>query len=115
MEITSELLKTIYTRANQYCFAKYGKEADKIQIDEYGNIEAMWYSRYNGSDDDYETITPENLSADLDEVAKQRAIEEEAQRERERIRQVQQQKEREAQQLQRRRDEYLKLKKEFEP
>lgn len=112
MELTSELLRTIYIRANQFCFAKYGKEADRLHIDEYGNIEAMWYGRERG-DEDYETITTEMLTADLDEVAKQREIENEIQRTKERIRQAERDKQREEQQRQQRKADYLRLKKEF--
>lgn len=114
MEITNELLETIYTRANQYCFAKYGKEADRLQLNEYGNIDAVWTGYNRGDDDNYETVTAENLTADLDEVAKQRAIDEEAYREKERVRQAERQRQRDEEQLRNRKAEYLRLKKEFE-
>jgi len=33
MKITDELLETIYKRAMEYCVAKYGSEADELEIE----------------------------------------------------------------------------------
>ena len=115
MEITQELLETIYTRANQYCLARYGKVADRVIINELGDIEAMWYPRCFNGDEEYETITADKLTADLDEVAKEREAENARIREFEKQRQINLQLQRDAEKLVRDRAEYLRLKKQFEP
>lgn len=51
-EITTELLSSIYTRANQYAIKKWGTEPDQLTINSYGNIEA----EYRGYERDHLTI-----------------------------------------------------------
>lgn len=74
MTITKELLNTIYDRAVQYCIAKYGEKIDKITIWEDGG---MVGTKYRYSDDSDFDFTVENLTEDLDKVAKLRKEQEE--------------------------------------
>ena len=115
MEITEELLKAIYTRANQYAITIHGSEPDNIKIDSDGMLQAEW-SHYHCGDTDYEyeCISAENLTEDLDEVAKQRLIKLEEKAKADEIRRKAEQIKYAAQQKENRRHEYLKLKKEFE-
>ena len=116
MEITSELLQTIHTRAEQYAIARWNKGTpDRIELE--GGAIALAWERYRGGewDCEYEYIVAEDLTADLDAVAEERKRkEEEARLAMERERKFQEEK-RQAQEKERRRAEYLKLKKEFEP
>lgn len=115
MNITEDALKTLYTRVAQYCHTKYGEEPDRIEIDEYGTINARFITYHHGdSDETTECISIENLTEDLDAVAAERKrVMEEAQKkqEEEQKRQNALRIEREKQQ---RKEQYLKLKKEFE-
>jgi len=115
MEITTELLQTIRQRASQYFVTAFNNgEPDKIIIEPDGSIQAVWRAYSREYDDDCEYISVEKLSADLDEVYKERVKkEEERQRiesEKRRIDAIR----REEQEKERRRTEYLKLKKEFD-
>lgn len=113
MEITTELLKTIYDRAISYAIAKYGNEPDRIEINEDGSIEARWWAHDRYNEDDVETFSAENLTQDLDEVAKERADK----WEQERIARINRQKIEDEQRAIRdkaqRKSQYLQLKKEF--
>ena len=112
MEITEELIQTIYKRANEFCIAKYGKEPDRFQIFSDG-ICAIW-TDYEGCEKDSEYITGADLTADLDEVAKEREILLEKERiAREKYNNEQRIKNEEYLKGQRKAD-YLRLKKEFE-
>ena len=114
MEITSELLQTIHTRAEQYAIARFNNAPDRIEL-EGGAIVLAW-ERYRGGewDCEHEYIDAEHLTADLDAVAEERKRkEEEARLAMERERKFQEEK-RQAQEKEKRRAEYLKLKAEFE-
>jgi hypothetical protein len=114
--ITDKLLETIFNRANQYALTKWNNgEPDRLELQNNGIILAVWESyRCGETEIDYETITSENLTEDLDEVAKERQIKLAEQR---RI-QEEENKKREVLRKQREYDErkrkYLELKKEFE-
>jgi len=117
MEITSELLQTIYTRAEQYAIARWGSgKPDRIEIEIDGTISVAWEKWRGGEYDcDTEEITVDNLTSDLDAVAEERRKkEEEARLVMERERKFREER-RLAQEKEKRRAEYLKLKKEFEP
>lgn len=114
MTITEETLEIIYERAVQFAIAKYGSEPNHLKL--YENyISAVWYVGCCGDhEEETEVINPSDLTADLDKVAAER-------REAERLKAIKQaelNKQREEQykkdQLERRKQEYLKLKKEFE-
>lgn len=115
MEITDEMLETIYKRAYAYYEAEYGHQPDEIYFDEDGEFRGR-HEYYIGCGDyasEDHLITTYNLTEDLEEVYKQaremeRIREEER---RKRIKKEQEQKEKEAKEIRRR--EYLKLKKEF--
>ena len=114
MEITNEILQTIYKRAIQYSINRFGKEPDKIELnDEY--LEAVW-ENYKCGDYDIEKqfISAENLSENLDEVYKKRIQELEEKRIQEEIRRKKEEEERKKREKECRFQDYLKLKKEFE-
>ena len=118
IDITSELLQTIYKRAQQYAVTKWGKEPDYIEIseDRDGIIIAKWVDYHCGDrDDNSEYISAENLTEDLDSVAEQRKKELERQRAEYEKKQREANQRHEEQQKERRKQEYIKLKKEFEP
>jgi hypothetical protein len=114
MEITTELLQTLYNRANQFAITKYGSEPDSLSLQSDGTIEAKWthYSRC-GDESEYETITAEDLTADLDEVAEQRRKQEEEARIKREEYEKEQKRLREEREKNDRKRQYETLKKEF--
>ena len=68
MKITDELIETIYQRATEYCIAKYGREPDRLRLNE-GDLKAD-YIRYSCGDEDVDSyiINASNLTEDLDKV-----------------------------------------------
>jgi len=112
MEITTSYLKTIYDRAIAYATAKYGSEPDEIKFTDEGEIRVSW-TDYGGGELDFEYITAENLTADLDEVIKERA----ERLERERLASIERQRIENENRLIRekaeRKAQYLRLQKEF--
>lgn len=115
MEITEELLITIYKKANQFAIAKWREEPYPIRIEKDGTIGAV-YDRSCCGDHDYdlEIITAKDLTANLDEVAAERERQLEIQRKKDLEEKQRIEKERQRIDTERRRQEYLKLKKEFE-
>jgi hypothetical protein len=111
--ITTDFLKKLYSRASEFSAIKFGAEPHQIVIYSDGTLSAVYFGRERG-DADYETINAEDLSADLDAVAKERAKKLEQERierdayikEQERLRAIREKEER--------REQYLRLKKEFE-
>lgn len=115
MEITNDLLKTIYTRANQFAITKFGSEPDKIELDSDGIITARWvHYRCGEVDEETETITAENLTEDLDLVAAERAKRLEEERIKREAYEREQKRIREQREKDERKRQYEKLKKEFE-
>ena len=113
--MTTELLQTIYNRAMQYCHAKFGKEADELHIIDDGSFKVIWGESCRGQYyEDEQYFGVECLSADLDAVyAERKQLEEEA-----RLKQQKENEKRDRERKQReteeRKQQYLKLKKEFE-
>lgn len=114
MEITKELLQTIYERANQYALTKYGKEPDSLQLQYDGTIAAEWVTYHCGDrDTDTEYITAENLTEDLDAVAAERRKREEEERQKRAAYEAEQKRLREQRDKEERKRQYEKLKQEF--
>jgi len=112
--ITEEMIETIYRRANEYAIVRFGSEPSRLELGENG-IQAVWeHYRCGDYDTEYEYITAENLTEDLDEVARKRKIEQEEHRRAEEIRRKEEMERRERLEKEKRRQEYLKLKSEFE-
>lgn len=112
-EITQELINKIYVRANQYAITRFDEEPDRLEI-ENGFIKAAYVKYYGDTDTSYEYISAENLTEDLDEVARQR---EEALAEQRRLAEIRRENERiekEKRDKENRYRDFLKLKKEFE-
>lgn len=114
MEITEELLQTIYERVQQVFFAKTNQKPDNIEMFEDGfSCSKSWQVSYGGTETISEYITAKDLTSDLDEMVKERKAKEEAERqEREKI-QKENNARYERQQKAKREAEYIKLKKEF--
>lgn len=109
----TEDLLTLYKRAMQYCVAAYGSEPDRIQIEDYGGLSAMWYARHCGGDDEFKYFSVEKLTSDLDELYRERMRKEEEARQ-EALKQNEIRKKiREEQDKEDRKATYLKLKQEF--
>ena len=115
MKITEELLETIIKRAHSYATIKYGNEPDYLKAYNDGELYAVWETYCCGNTDtDTELITAENLTEDLDEVAKQREIDREIQRKKDLEERQKTEREQQQRELAQRKEQYLKLKKEFE-
>ena len=115
MEITTELIKTIYKRANEAAIAKFGNgEPDTIELYEGGKIQVVWTAYNRDCDDDKEFLNAEDLTADMDLLVEQRKIKEKEDRRLRDIYNIGQQKIRDNIDKINRKSTYLKLKKEFE-
>ena len=114
-QITVELLQTIYERANQYAISRYDKEPDRIELNSDGQITARFISYYGGDiDEDTEYISAVNLIEDLDTVVKERKEKEEIERIKRDAYNKEQEKLQKEREKEKRKQDYLKLKKEFE-
>lgn len=114
-QITSELLETIYKRANEAAIAKFGKgEPDRVEIYEGGAIQVIWTANNRDWDDESDFLNAEDLTADMDILAEQRKIKQEEERKQRIIYEAEQKKNREIREKADRKAAYLKLKKEFE-
>ena len=114
MEITKDLLQTIYERANQYALTKYGSEPHSISLEADGTIAATWtYYRCGDTDTDTEYISAENLTEDLDAVAAERRKREEEERQKRAAYEAEQKRLREQREKEERKRQYEKLKQEF--
>lgn len=114
--ITTDLLKLIFERAEQYAIAKYNKSPDYIRLDEDGDIRLIYEYRdcCGGWDTDYYDVKANELNSDLDTLIKERKeieekqrIADELKREKDRIETLEREK-------RNRYAEFLKLKKEFD-
>ncbi len=112
-EITSEFLETLYCRAKQFAITKWGKEPDRVIIDSNGTLTAI-FDGYERGDEDYETIRVEDLTSDLDAIAKERAEKLEQERIKREAYNKEQERLRSIREKEQRKQQYLKLKKEFE-
>lgn len=116
MEITKELIQTIYTRAEQFAITRWNRGTpDVIGLEDDGTVSLTWEEFDDGyRDTDIEFIDVDDLTADLDSIAaERRRKEEEARLALERERRFREER-RLAQEKDRRKSEYLKLKAEFE-
>ncbi len=116
IEITQELLQTIYDRAYQYAITVQDpKHFDDIVLSADGTLIAK-YSHYTRGDTEYfnEVITVENLTEDLDEVSRKRKEQEEEERKVREARRQKEEIEKKAREVAERKQQYLRLKKEFE-
>lgn len=112
---TTEQLQNFYKQAMQYCVAAYGSEPDRITIEEDGTLHACWEHYHCGETEyEYEYISQESLSEDLEELYNKRKEEEEKARVKAEQERLERQKIYDTQQKEKRKQEYLKLKKEFE-
>ena len=114
MNISTETLKAIYERANQFAITKRGEEPDRLTLQDDGTICAVWTTYACGDwDEESEDIKAEDLSANLDLVAEERRKREEEAR----IAQEEMNRQNEIARTERakeeRRQQYLKLKREF--
>lgn len=113
-EITSEFLKSLYNRANQFVITKFGSEPDRITIDCDGTLTAI-FDGYERGDEVYETIKAEDLTSDLDAVAKERAEKLEQERIKREAYNKEQERLKAIREKQERKKQFLILKEEFEP
>lgn len=78
MEITKELLQTIYDRTVQVSLAKFNDTPDQIRLYEDGSISVVWDISCCGETEyDYKDVTAEELNSDLDALIKERKEKEE--------------------------------------
>jgi len=114
MNITSEIISTIYERAFQYYLALKGYEPDSIRVESDGTITCVYTTYCCGeSDSDYDTIYAHNLTEDLDEVVNKRKIAEEIKRQEDLVRRQKEEIERQEREKRNRKEQYERLKKEF--
>lgn len=115
MEITNELIETIYKRANQYSKAKWGNEPDEIRICDTGELVAIYRDYCCGSVEvDEEYFCAQDLTADLDAVYAERMRLREEQRKKEEEYRLKIEEENKIRQKAERHAQYLKLKQEFD-
>lgn len=112
-QITSDFLETLYGRANQFAITKWFKEPDRITIDSDGTLTAI-FDGYERGDEEYETIRAEDLTSDLDAIAKERAEKLEQERIKREVYNKEQERLRVIRENEQRKQLYLKLKQEFE-
>ena len=114
-EISIETLKAIRNRAVEYALAKYGSTPDRIEISEEYEIRAIFETSCRGEwSEDTEYFDVDCLTANLDEVYAERKRLEDERKEKERLERERQNIEREKREKNERRQQYEKLKKEFE-
>lgn len=111
----SDLLQIIYNRAKMAAIAKFGgQEPDQIHIQDDGVI-CVVYKAYNRDyDDTEEYLNTDDLTADLDILAKERAERLDKERKERLIKEAEQKEEYDRKEKEKRRVKYLELKKEFE-
>lgn len=115
MEITTDLLRTIRNRVDQYCLAKYNAEPCDITIDDDGiiHVDIGDYFRGEWDGQSYE-ISAEDLTTDLDVLIKVRIQKERMEQELRREKEIAQRIQKEEEAKRNRYAKYLQLKKEFE-
>jgi len=115
MEVTEEILKTLYKRLEQVYFAKTKNKPDTISLQEDGSFlcEHSYSISYGGTEVVSEYITSDELTADLDELVKIREAKEEEERIQDEKRRKERQEKFEREQRELRHSQYLKLEKEF--
>lgn len=112
IEITDELISAIYIRAMEFATAKWGKEPDRLEIDEYHNLGAVYDTYHCGErDTEKEIINISHLTKDLEQVAKERAAKLEAEHKKKRLEQIARDEQRAKHEKEQRRIQYNNLKK----
>jgi len=115
MEITKELLQTIYDRAIQVSLAKFDSTPNQIHLDDNGNINLVWDISCCGETEyEYWNITADELNSDLDQLIIERKEKEELQRIEAEKKKKEQEKIRLAVLKEQEYKRYLELKKKFE-
>jgi hypothetical protein len=115
MDITEEVLETIYRRAIAYCVAKHGSEPSELELED-GYLEAGYETYCCGeSETEYHNISAECLTQDLDEVHAEREKQKEIDRIKAREASLKLEKERKEIDTRNRKRQYEELKNEFEP
>jgi hypothetical protein len=116
MEITDELLQTIYKRVEQVFFAKQNHKLDTVEMWDDGsfNCSYSYGISYGGTETVTEHITAADLTADLDELVKIREAKEEVEQQEQEKRQKENNARYKREQKAKRLADYNKLKKEFE-
>jgi hypothetical protein len=113
--MTTELLKKIYDRANEFSIAKYNKSIDTLEINDNGDLMLVYLEYFGGSyERDYTEVSIDDLSEDLDKLVEERKKKEEEQRIKLEIQRKEQKRIQDELEKERRRKLYLELKKEFE-
>lgn len=82
IEITDELLETIYERVRQVFYAKKGYNPDSVELYDNGVIycSKSWNVSYGNVEVGDAYITAKDLNADLDEIIKAQKIKDELER-----------------------------------
>lgn len=110
-----ENLTTIYNRAMQYCVAKFGKEPDELHLLADGSFKVIYGNSCRGEYYEDEQYFEEScLTQDLDSVYEERKKAEQEAQEKQRLKNEEERIKREQRDRENRRDQYLKLKREFE-
>lgn len=110
-----ENLISIYKRAMQYCVAKFGGEPDELHLLGDGSFKVVYGNVCHGEYyEDYQYFESSCLTQDLDSVYEERIKAEKEEKERQRKESLKRQREQAEREKEARKDQYLKLKKEFE-
>ncbi len=107
-------LVTIYKRAMQYCVAKFGEEPNELHLLEDGSFKVVYHKYCRGEYTEEEYFDSDCLTQDLDSVYEERKKAEEEAIEKQRIENLKREEQRKQRELEERKQQYLKLKKEFE-
>lgn len=118
MEITEEMLIAIASRAKQFAISKFGSDPDYISFDLYNNekkceLTARYYN-YRTEEYDTHNLTVDELSQDLEEVARLRIIAEQELFEKEKIRKAKEEEQKRINDEFEEQKTYLRLKNKFE-
>ncbi len=113
--MTTDQIKSLFTRANQFTITKYGNAPDRLEITEDGIICARWINYHCGEiEEDTEDISCEDLTEDLEKIAEERKRKEEEDRIKRENYENEQKIIRQQREKEERKREYEKLRKEFE-
>ena len=111
---SAELMSILYKRIHEVILAKHGERIDYVQMRDDGSLNAIKVDCRSGYDNDEYDVNYEDLSSDLDKIVAERLIKENEEREQQRIINEQRSKQQAIEDTEKRRQQYLKLKIEFE-
>ena len=115
MEITKELLQTIYDRTVQVSLAKFNDTPDQVCLYDDGSMSLEFRTHCCGETEyDYKDVTADELNSDLDQLILERKEKEELQRIEAEKKKKEQEKIRLAVLKEQEYKRYLELKKKFE-